>query len=308
MTLSELVQLRNAFEKALQLETIKKELDQNISRLSELSTTVPSTIFDTRIRNLISQHSLIYDSIRYDSEINEKVLEEINSAIKDLAKDFFTENYATEHLLTDPKTIRELRQLSIDDTIADFLLSRIRLYSTWKYPALEIGCRDGEWTKHLVGSDPLYISDSFQEFLNSTNEKFTPEYQARLRKYLIRDSRIFNLPKNQFSLIFSFNYFNYLSLDSIKQLLTQAMTWLRPGGTIIFTYNNADLPIPARLVENYTMTYVPKRMLIPLVESLGFTVISTEDFDPNISWVELQKPGVLKTVKAHQTLGEIKYR
>ena len=131
-------------------------------------------------------------------------------------------------------------------------------------------------------------------------------YQGRVRKYLIDDFQIEGLPQNQFGFIFSYNFFNYLSLDSIKQYLIQAFKWLRPGGIMVFTYNNADLPIPASYADNYYMSYVPKSILIPMCESLGFEIEQTQDFDLGVSWVEIKKPGKLSTIKASQALGEIK--
>jgi hypothetical protein len=47
---------------------------------------------------------------------------------------------------------------------------------------------------------------------------------------------------------------------------------------------------------------------MPMAESLGFDVIQCFDFVPSTSWIELRKPGVLTTVKAHQALGEIKFK
>jgi SAM-dependent methyltransferase len=194
------------------------------------------------------------------------------------------------------------------DQFEKVLKQRINLHSNWQYPALEIGCRDGGWTKYLVASDPLYIADVFDDFLSSAVEQFPPLYQGRVKKYLIKDFyKIKNLPKNQFGLIFSYNFFNYLSLDSIKQLLIQAFEWLRPGGLIIFTYNNADLPAAASYAENYFMTYVPESILVPMAESLGFETVYLYNSEPAFSIIELKKPGKLNTTKVGQTVGEIKY-
>ena len=204
---------------------------------------------------------------------------------------------------------------ALDTTIVDALelpvavgvlyLSRIFQHSSYKYPALELGCRDGEFTQHLIASDPLYIADVHTEFLTSAVSMFPEEYQARVRKYLIKDNNIQGLPENQFGFIFSYNFFNYLSFDSIKQLMISAQRWLRPGGTIIFTYNNSDIGVGAAYAESYYMSYVPRSMLVPMCESLGFELIDHRDYDPNISWVEFRKHGTLTTVKASQALGEI---
>jgi SAM-dependent methyltransferase len=194
-----------------------------------------------------------------------------------------------------------------NDQFFDLITKRINLYSNWKYPALEIGCRDGDWTKLLVASDPLYVADVFPEFLTSAVSQFPESYQGRVRKYLIHDFyKIDNLPKNQFGLIFSFNFFNYLSIDSIKQLLINAMEWLRPGGIIIFTYNNADISTSAGLAESYFMTYVPESILVPMAESIGFETIATYNLEPSHSFIEFKKRGTLQSIKASQALGEIK--
>lgn len=198
--------------------------------------------------------------------------------------------------------------MDIEDSPDMHLLSRIYQFCTYKYPALEIGCRDGEFTKFLTASDPLYIADVHQEFLNKALETFPSEYSGRVRKYLVKDHMITGLPENQFGFIFSYNFFNYLSFDSIKQLMIQAYRWLRPGGTILFTYNNADLGVGAAYAENMYMSYVPRSMLIPLCESIGFDLVDHRDYEPNVSWVEFRKPGTLTTVKASQSLGEIKYK
>ena len=60
--------------------------------------------------------------------------------------------------------------------------------------------------------------------------------------------------------------------------------------------------------EGYWMSYIPKSLLVPMCESLGFEVVYTKEVRGEgtaISWVELKKSGTLETVKAHQVLGEI---
>jgi hypothetical protein len=85
------------------------------------------------------------------------------------------------------------------------------------------------------------------------------------------------------------------------------MEWLRPGGTIIFTYNNADMPAAAAYAENYFMTYVPESVLVPMAESIGFETIYLYNCEPAYSIIELRKPGELRSIKVGQTVGEIKH-
>jgi predicted methyltransferase len=91
----------------------------------------------------------------------------------------------------------------------------------------------------------------------------------------------------------------------MKQYLKQIYAAMRPGGIFMFSYNDGDTPAGAGMAENFAQTYMPKSMLKPLCESVGFDIDGEFDFETNISWLEVKKPGQLQTVKAHQVLGEI---
>jgi SAM-dependent methyltransferase len=112
------------------------------------------------------------------------------------------------------------------------------------------------------------------------------------------------LPQHQFGFIFSWSHFNYVSLDTITQVLKSIKNLLRPGGVFLFSYNDGDTPTGAGMAENFAQTYIPQSILVPTCLSLGFEVIRTFTEEPNISWIEIKQPGTLKTVKAHQVLGK----
>lgn len=306
MKLYELIRLRNELKQALEISILQSEIEKNCSRLQNLAEDTDPDIFDS-LQLLVENHNNI--NTLYDRDVAHlsQLIDNIQAKINSLAEKFFAENYQLELEYLNSEFVRSTRQIRSDEEFETVLTQRINLHSGWQYPALEIGCRDGAWTKLLVASDPLYVADLFEEFLDSAVKQFTPIYQGRIRRYLIHDFfTIKNLPKNQFGFIFSYNFFNYLSLDSIKQFLIQSMDWLRPGGTIIFTYNNADLPAAAAYAESYFMTYVPKSILIPMAESLGYETVFSYDNDPAFSIVEFKKPGELKSIKVGQTIGEIK--
>ena len=306
MNLSELINLRNQLAKVLEISIIQREIEANYLRLQTLASGVEQKFAD-KILSTAENHKNIKSLLDKDAEKLYALYNEVQEQITDLSSNFFQENYQFELKHVSPEFIRNVRKMPYNDQFLELIVKRINLYSSWKYPALEIGCRDGEWTKLLVASDPLYIADVFPEFLTSAVSQFPELYQGRVRKYLIHDFyKIDNLPKNQFGLIFSFNFFNYLSIDSIKQILLNAMEWLRPGGTIIFTYNNADISTSAGLAESYFMTYVPESILVPMAESIGFETIATYNLEPSHSFIEFKKRGTLQSIKASQALGEIK--
>jgi SAM-dependent methyltransferase len=308
MKLNDFVRLRNELKEALNISIIQSEIESNCIRLENSIDNIDPDIANLVI-NASNIHKNNYNHFLNDCQNIQSIIDLLQSKIDELSTIFFAENYELELQYYDVESIRSKRKIPYEEEFAKILTQRINLHSNWQYPALEIGCREGEWTKCLVASDPLYIADYFPEFLNAALEQFEPIYQGRVRKYLIKDFyKITNLPKNQFSLIFSYNFFNYLSLDSVKQLLLQSLQWLRPGGKIIFTYNNSDLPAAAAYAESYFMSYVPKSMLIPLAESIGFETAFSFDMAPAFCMIEFKKPGELKTIKASQVLGEIKLK
>jgi SAM-dependent methyltransferase len=310
MNLHDLINLKNRLQCAFDLASIESIIEKNSTNINELSLGIDSTLSEL-LRNLAVNHSNLKPLLYQHIEEYKNVLNVIEEKITDQTKIFFTTDYQANFPNSDnaisAEFIERVRIIESNDAFENVLKNRINLYSNWQFPCLEIGCRNGEYTKYLVASDPLYIADSIKVFLNRAVDQFTDIYQGRVRKYLITDyCKIDNLPTNQFGLIFSYNFFNYLSFESIKDLLSQAYAWLRPGGTIVFTYNNGDLPAAAAYAENKFMTYVPKKMLLDVIESIGFETIFSYDADPAFSLIEIKKPGNLKSIKLGQTLGEIR--
>jgi len=306
MNLQQLVHLRNFLKTSIDLSKINEEIYNNVYRLENLKKDVDPSL-QSSISSLIEQHKQNFFNFTNDVQDLEKIVKVVQDQIDLATTDFFSNNYKLEYSYNSPDTIRNVRVMDKNEEFESLLLKRINHHSSWKFPALEIGCRDGEWTKYLVASDPLYIADYYPEFFDSALKQFPQLYQSRVRKYLIfKNNKIYALPTDQLNFIFSYNFFNYLSLDSIKQFMIQSYTWLRPGGSILFTYNNADLPAAAAYAESYFMTYVPKSILVPMAESIGFYLSYSADLEPSFSIAEFTKPGELTTIKKSQVLGEIK--
>ena len=161
-------------------------------------------------------------------------------------------------------------------TIADTLAKRISLYSNWKYAGMHIRPGKNNIIPHMVSLDPLYIVDEHIELLKPTQENIGEEYEARLRVKLINDddARIFkSFPTNQLGFVLITDFFDYKPLEIIKKYLLELLNVLRPGGVIMFTYNNCELPEAIKNVELRLSSYLPKRYIIPFIESIGYEVL-----------------------------------
>lgn len=309
MKISELLHLRDRLNIVYSTEELSRVLTKLSFDLSGVNNEINDPEFKNKILNLISNFESIERSITLANASYQGILTTIRNQVNVEELKFFGENYKLETKYNVAENIRSIRVMPIKDVVRNEVLDRIRLHSNWQYPALEIGCRDGEWTNHLVASDPLYIADFHREFTESAVKEFPEEFQRRLRVYLLKtpEELLTTMPKNQFNFIFSWNFMNYASLDTIKEYLKIAKELLRPGGTFMFSYNDGDRPAGAAMAENFFMTYVPKHMLVLMAESLGFEILNQRTRDISVSWIEVRKPGILETNKAHQVLGKIKH-
>jgi SAM-dependent methyltransferase len=309
MALHDLVKLKKSLLEAMDVDPAVKQLVELRNNLDTIKLHANLDIEQVEfITSLVKHYDELISQVQQPMEKFNEHVAMLNKQINDLGRKLFVGNYELEDWIGTIEQVRNTRRVHVTEEVEEQIKQRVLLHTSWRYPALEIGCRDGEWTQFLVAADPLYIMDKDQEFINSTVSRFPHAYQNRLRKYQMIDYNLSVLPQGQFAFIFSWGHFNYVSLDTIHQFLKQAYQVLRPGGIFMFSYNNGDTPYGAGLAEGFSQSYMPKSILIPLCQSLGFEIYKEYDFDAGVSWLEISKPGTLHTIKAHQVLGEIRAR
>ena len=309
LSLSELVGFRNRLNNIVTVDGVKNSID-DICTLIENTNVNSNThkeqlsLYNEKFQSIKQQ----LDSVSEDVANHNKLISE---ELERVSKKFYASNYDLELAYDSAQSIRDGRQLTMSNKADEMFRQRIKMYVDWRFPILELGCRDGDMTNELVAGDPLYIVDNYQEFIDNTLSKFNDQYKNRVRPYLIQEESgqpnildIQKLPIGQFGFIFSFNYFNYRSIQGLKDYLGQAKELLRPGGAMMFTYNNSDLEQQAAFAESYFMSYMPKSLLIPLCQSVGFDYVTSFDIG-NLSWIEIRIPGELESIKAHQAMAKI---
>jgi len=285
------------YRKLEQYQTIKKTYTENDEKLREFLYRLEfelAALTDTV--NKISGLTTLY-SWKLTEQIGEgskQRIEAENVHCADQVNRFKTAEF-----------IRKFHKLEMTEATTDLIINRIRYYSDWRYPVLEISPKDGEWTKQLTGFYPLYIVDYNDEFLDLTYNRFNSEFQKRLRCYNNMGEGLHMLPQNQFGMVFSWNTFNYLSLNQIESYLQEIRDVLRPGGVCMLSYNNASRVEAARRSDNDYSTHIPQHELMKLLDWFGFVDIQTHNEDLLVSWVEFKKPGDLVFKRGGQALGKI---
>lgn len=312
MKLSDLVKLRANLVQYADYSKAVDEARKVNDNLRSLLGHCESPEYYNELANAISgPYDMIIEVAKHAEKKLDTLIDNINTEIAEITKGYLIAGYKS--FVTSIEDERENRLLPLSDVARDTLIGRIRAYSDWHYPGMEIGPREGDLTTHLVGCDPLYLVDVRYEYMDSIKAKFSEEYQARIRTYhignLTNEKGLAELPQNQFGFVLSWNMFNYLPLEEIKKYLFDVFGVLRPGGTFLFSFNDGDTYNGARHVEWGGMSYTPKSLLIPIIEGHGFELATSYNFDSDwhsISWLEIKKPGTLSTIKAHQNLGMIK--
>lgn len=308
------------------------KITQVIRYLNQLDEIKPDISFAPARREMEKiLHVVQSNDLQFDNEVS-RLEQQYNAAMNQLMDFTLTLNDLRSTLIAardslEPEYLRESqriydhempmesnqyildRRLRIDNDSDIILRSRLRNLTDWRVPGLILRPGRENYIEDLVPLDPLYVADQHQDLLTPAVTKFTPEYQARLRQYVIDERAggefLSALPSSQFGLVFAYNYFNYKPMSVIKSYLEQLFGRMRSGGTLIMTFNDCDRQQGAGLAERFFMCYTPARMIVAAAEQAGYELINIHHGQADLAWIELAKPGVIATIRGGQTLAKV---
>jgi SAM-dependent methyltransferase len=256
----------------------------------------------------------IYQEIALNAIGNfENSLKQARENVLAVVQQFESEYYAQSDglyasMLNDsPELIFDRRRSYHKDTL-DLLHSQIKLYADWHYPGMIIRPKNDSFVDDLVALDPLYVVDTHEKLLEPAVQKFPDVYQRRLRQYVINErakkkTAIFNqLPADQFGLVFAHEYFHYKPQHLIQRYLTEIFDLLRPGGVLMFTYNNCDFANAVKLVEHYSHMYTPGRKIKEIANQVGYEITNEINTSDGMCLLTLTKSGVRDSLRGGQTV------
>jgi len=247
---------------------------------------------------------------KYTGEI-EKLKQNLKSEIIQREQEYLDNSlylYREEFVHNSPDVILN-RRMRIDDDDDLMLRTRLKNLTDWRLPGMILRPGLETYIEDMVPLDPLYVVDHDQELMRPAVSKFTPEYQRRLREYVINDwadGPILNqLPNNQFGTIFAYHYFNHKPMPIICKFLSEFYQKLRPGGSVLMTYNNCNLAHGVIRAEHTWMLYTPRRLIEQHANETGFELVTAHDGKGDVSWLEFRKPGDLTSLRGGQTLAKV---
>lgn len=203
------------------------------------------------------------------------------------------------------------RRLPISNETREQIKSRIHCHVTWQHPALQIRPYGSGVTEFMVSSDPLYLVDQNAWVLNEVKSQFHPDYQKRLRVYsydVSNDKYLTSLPSGQFGFALVYNYLEFASFETVKQILGELWEKLREGGTAAITINNCDKIEAIQHAESGYAAFTPGSLVVAYAELIGFKLAYQFEVTGSSTWYEFQKPGTLSSLRGGQSLAKILVR
>lgn len=158
----------------------------------------------------------------------------------------------------------------------------------------------------FVGFYPLYIVDKFKNDL--INKLSNLSIAGNLRKIRIYtpDESYDCLPKEAIGMIVSRNHFTHTNKFFYEIELKLLTSLLKPGGTLMFNFNDVETAEGALLVESKMRSYQTKTNLFKHLQSLGLEIVDWKRMlKARTTWVIAKKPGIKKTIKKAEMLGHI---
>ena len=285
---------------------ITDKLDDIVHAVKNRDVQYHSTTAEIHERLADVKHSIA----KFDQSL-QTLKQQLRNDVDRLAPEYYTESWKRYEQEMCFETVEHLinRKLPIEFNDQESLRNTIKNYTDWRLPGMIIGARQEMLVEDMVPMDPLYLVDHNRDLIDVAMNPFTKEYKNRLRPYVIndwKDTEIFTaLPSNQFGLVFAYNYFNWKPIEMIEKFLIEIYQKLRPGGALVFTYNECDNWHGVGAVEHAWMCYTPGSRIQTIARNLGYKIIERYTGSGDIAWFEMRRPGEIQSLRGGQVLAKV---
>jgi hypothetical protein len=309
MKLSELVAYKTALGK-LTTRTTQRDIDLGLGQITHLVDS-QSIQFGNFKQELDNQYIKVNQEInQFENKVNE-LKQAIKLQIELEEKYWFQESYRLydQEMRNDSAEYVLNRRPILDNETENLLRVRIQNYVDWQHPAMIIQPGLEKFVEDMVGFDPLYLVAQQHDLLVPAFEKFPEEYQRRLRLYTVREDLdqdiLGKMPNSQIGLCLVYNFFEFKPFEIVRKYLIEIYQKLKPGGTLIMTFNDCDRDKAVKLVEQHYACYTPGAMVQQFAVTVGYNQIFSWNNNGPTTWLELRKPGTLTSLRGGQTLAKI---
>ena len=302
---------------SIDMDAIRRDINEKLSKVCN----------DLAINNFDAENlkdQLLHSHLKVLNNLEDMALdlntfkEEINKEVKHLEAPYYEKSkeiYKNYTLMSPMDKLSRLKNkdLLFHEDTTELLINTITIKISNQYACCQLAPGYGDVTKHLVHGTPLYIVEEDKEGSVVNTDFFNQIMTNRIAWYEMNDADeeiLAVLPQEQIGCFVVIDYFNFKSEDIIEKYLKSIYNCLRPGGTVIFTFNNCDYPNAIDKVDEMYYCYTTGTQMKKICSSIGFeilrlTAIGYDELDNGISWLEIKKPGKLGSIRAAQGLASI---
>ncbi|MDC0862939.1 hypothetical protein OAP74_00520 [bacterium] len=302
---------------SIDMETIRRDINTQLSKVcNDLAINnfdaenLKDCIMHSHLKVLNNLEDMALDLNTFKDEINKEV-KQLEAPYYEKSKEIY-KNHKQMSPLDKLSQLKNKDLLFHEDTTKT-LINAITIKISNEYACCQLAPGYGDITKHLVHGTPLYIVEEDREGSVVNTDFFNQIMTNRIAWYTMDDNDeeiLSALPQNQIACFVVIDYFNFKSEDIIAKYLQSIYKCLRPGGTVIFTFNNCDYPNAIDKVDEMYYCYTTGTKIKKICSSIGFeiqrlTAMGYDQLDNGISWLEIKKPGELNTIRSAQGLASI---
>jgi len=313
MKLSELVAYRNQLNR-LHIGEAQSQVDLDLSQIKHL---VNSKDFDPN--NIKQQLGTIHQEIhgKFDQfmDLVEQAKQEAQTEI-DLKEKYWLDEtcrlYDQEMLHDSDEHVLNRRPALIPEHDS-IIRTRIKNFSTNLHPGMIIRPGLETFIEHMVSFDPLYLIDRSDNMLFPCTLGFPDQYQRRLRPVVVNErdqSRpiLERLPDSQFAVCVAYNFFEFTPMPVLERWMQEIFIKLKPGGRLMMTFNDCDNEKAVKLAESYYACYTPGKLVKAIAQQIGYEIYFIWNDNLPSTWIELQKPGTLSSLRGGQALAKVVHK
>jgi hypothetical protein len=312
MKLSDLVAYKTQLD-SLSARSAQREVELGIGKITHLVDTQPIQLSNFK-QQLNTQYNVINQHIdQFENQLNQ-LKQSIKAQIEIEEKYWFQESYrlydqemrndSADHILN--------RRPVLDNETENLLRVRVQNYVDWQHPGMVIQPGLEKFVEDMVGYDPLYLVAQQHDLLVPAFNRFPEEYQRRLRLCAVREELDYEIlekvPNGQIGLCLVYNFFEFKPFEIVRKYLTEIYQKLKPGGTLIMTFNDCDRDKAVKLAEQHYACYTPGAMVQQFAATVGYNQIFSWNNNGPTTWLELRKPGTLTSLRGGQTLAKIVHK
>lgn len=200
------------------------------------------------------------------------------------------------------------RRLSVSDEIRAHLASLMGCAQDIGWPGMIVRPGNEDWARSFC-TDPIYALDYTPEQIASGIQCFNSVVQNRICRYTINETPgqpiMPFMPNGQIGISVLYYFLEFRPMEIIQQWLDELWRITRPGGRVMFTYNDCDYKQGVMLYEDNFMSYTPGHMIKKHACLLGFEIVEHYRPTDSLSLLHLKKPGELFHSRASQTLARV---